>query len=85
MEAISIGSDPRFYFQVGKIKINEGMKSLQDLVYWCKDNLSSENDGILHEAMTYFQSLQRQIQEIEFEAQQGRASGSFNLQRGQTH
>ncbi|XP_044465763.1 zinc finger BED domain-containing protein RICESLEEPER 2-like [Mangifera indica] len=64
MEAISIESDPRFHFQVGKIKISEGMKCLHDLVEWYKGNLIPENVEIFHETMTYLQSLQQQIQEI---------------------
>ncbi|XP_044465418.1 zinc finger BED domain-containing protein RICESLEEPER 3-like [Mangifera indica] len=89
MEAISTGSDARFYFQVGKMKISEGFKHLQDLVEWCKNNSSPENDRILHDTVTYLQSLQPQIQEIESAAHQGGATpASFNvhgtdLQRGQ--
>ncbi|KAJ0092784.1 hypothetical protein Patl1_26532 [Pistacia atlantica] len=61
MEAISIGSDPHLYFQVGKIKISEGMKCLQDLVQWYKDNLIPESAGRVNEIMAYLQSLQRQV------------------------
>ncbi|KAJ0035879.1 hypothetical protein Pint_25843 [Pistacia integerrima] len=45
MEAISIGSNPNFYFQVGKLKISEGMKCLKDLVEWYKDNFTPESAG----------------------------------------
>ncbi|XP_031277061.1 zinc finger BED domain-containing protein RICESLEEPER 1-like [Pistacia vera] len=80
MEAISIGSDPHLYFQVGKIKISEGMKCLQDLVQWYKDNLIPESAGRVNEIMAYLQSLQRQVvQEIESLAQQGEVSVSSNV------
>ncbi|XP_044465461.1 zinc finger BED domain-containing protein RICESLEEPER 1-like [Mangifera indica] len=86
MESISFGSDPRFYFQVGKIKISKGMKCLQDLVHWCKNNLTPESAGILHESIAYLQSLQRQAQEIESVAQQrGAAPASFNVNGTNLH
>ncbi|XP_031259737.1 uncharacterized protein LOC116117867 [Pistacia vera] len=64
MEAISIASDPHLYFQVGKIKINEGMKCLRDLVEWYKVNLTSESAGGVHEIMAYLQFLQRQVVQV---------------------
>ncbi|XP_044466087.1 zinc finger BED domain-containing protein RICESLEEPER 1-like isoform X2 [Mangifera indica] len=73
MEPISTGSDARLYFQVGKMKISEGIKHFQDLVEWCKNNSSPENDGTLHDTMTYLQSLPPQIQVIESLARQGDA------------
>ncbi|XP_031249022.1 zinc finger BED domain-containing protein RICESLEEPER 1-like [Pistacia vera] len=89
MEAISIESDPHLYFQVGKIKISEGMKCLLDLVEWYKDNFTPESDGRVNEIMAYLKSLQQQVvQEIESLAQQGEVLVSSNvngtdLQRGQ--
>ncbi|KAJ0034160.1 hypothetical protein Pint_25908 [Pistacia integerrima] len=80
MEAISIESDPHLYFQVGKIKISEGMKCLLDLVKWYKDNLTPENAGRVNEIMAYLKSLQQQVvQEIESLAQQGECLVSSNV------
>ncbi|XP_044465427.1 zinc finger BED domain-containing protein RICESLEEPER 1-like [Mangifera indica] len=79
MEAISVGSDPRLYFQVGKIKISEGMKCLQELVQWYKSNFTPENAAILDESMTYLQSLQRQVQEtIEIKQQNDKFRTTLN-------
>ncbi|KAJ0092446.1 hypothetical protein Patl1_26540 [Pistacia atlantica] len=66
MEAISIESDPHLYFQVGKIKISEGMKCLLDLVEWYRDNLTPKSVGRVNEIMAYLQSLQRQVVQVTF-------------------
>ncbi|MFV1321286.1 hypothetical protein QMK96_29685, partial [Klebsiella pneumoniae] len=75
--------DPQDYFQEGKKKITEGIKCLHDLVQWCKNNLSPENVRILNETMTYLQSLQPQIQEIESAAPASFYVHGTDLQRGQ--
>ncbi|XP_044465679.1 zinc finger BED domain-containing protein RICESLEEPER 3-like [Mangifera indica] len=68
---------------------DEGIKCLLDLIEWCKKNFNPENGGNLGKTITFLQSLQQEIQEIEcLLPPQGAAPTSFNthgtdLQRGQ--
>ncbi|XP_031259536.1 zinc finger BED domain-containing protein RICESLEEPER 1-like [Pistacia vera] len=79
MEARTMEFDPQLYlyFQVGKETISEGMKRLQNLAHWY--NSIPEKVGLFDEIITYLQSLQRQIKEIESLAQRGKAHVSSNI------
>lgn len=46
--------------QVGREKISEGIKCLQDLVQWC--NVITEKGGKPDEIIAYVQSLQPQVE-----------------------
>ncbi|XP_031250760.1 zinc finger BED domain-containing protein RICESLEEPER 1-like [Pistacia vera] len=85
MEARTMEFDPQLYlyFQVGKETISEGMKRLRNLAHWY--NSIPEKAGLFDEIITYLQSLQQQIKEIESLAQRGEAHVSSNINTTDLH
>ncbi|XP_031276930.1 uncharacterized protein LOC116135375 isoform X2 [Pistacia vera] len=81
MEARTMEFDPHLYFQVGRETISEGMKRLQNLANWY--NSTPEKAGLFDEIITYLQSLQPQIKEIESLAQREEARVSTDLHHAQ--
>ncbi|XP_031249080.1 uncharacterized protein LOC116106913 isoform X2 [Pistacia vera] len=62
MDERTVEFDPQQQFEVGRERISEGMKCLQDLVQWC--NMITEKGGKADETIAYVQSLQPQVEEI---------------------
>ncbi|KAJ0092782.1 hypothetical protein Patl1_26530 [Pistacia atlantica] len=60
MDERTVEFDPQQQFEVGRERISEGMKCLQDLVQWC--NMITEKGGKADETIAYVQSLQPQVE-----------------------